>query len=118
MEEKELVRIATVNDKIQADMMVNLLMEEGINAFKQPISCVDYMDSYIGYGTAGEDIVVQKKDAVRAKELVNEILYPDGDYTRISGRTNLVRILAILILAVFVISTAANILPQIIDLIR
>lgn len=118
MEHKELVRIATVNDKIQAEMLVNLLKEQGIHAYSQPISCVDYMDSYLGYGTAGEDIIVNAYDKEDAKTIVNEYLYPEGEYTQVHSRTIFVRIMAILILVVVATAALLNLIPEVIEFVR
>lgn len=116
MDKVNLVRIATIDDKIQAEMLIGLLKEQNIYAYSQPIATVDYMNSYIGYGTAGEDVLVSKEDAVEAKKIADEFLRPGGEPIQRSGNSTMVRVIAILILVFGAACYLYDLLPQILSL--
>jgi hypothetical protein len=73
------VKIASVANDIEAELIRNLLLNNNIPCFKKNNESGGYMNIYMGYSIFGEEIYVDEKDAQTAKDLLNS-LKPDQDY--------------------------------------
>ncbi|MDD3339947.1 MAG: DUF2007 domain-containing protein [Lachnospiraceae bacterium] len=73
MEAMNPVKIYSAPDKITAEMLLELLKNNEIPAYKQGRGSGGYMDIYAGNSLFGEDIYVDKDDAARASRLIQEV---------------------------------------------
>lgn len=73
MEAMHPVKIFSAPDKITAEMLLELLKQNGIPAYRQGRGSGGYMDIYAGNSLFGEDIYVDEDDAVHASQLIQEI---------------------------------------------
>lgn len=68
-------KVYSARDRIEADMIIEMLKSYGINAYKKGVGNSGIMDIYSGNSLNGEDIYVHEKDAQAAEEL----LVPDSE---------------------------------------
>lgn len=73
MEEGKTVKICSVRDRIEAEMVIDILRQNQIPAYRQGIGSAEIMDIYGGNSTFGEEIFVNEKDEEKAKELIENI---------------------------------------------
>ena len=64
------VKLATVGDHIQADMMEALLMDSGISVYRKALESGGVMQACMGYTIFGEELYVDQADYERAAELI------------------------------------------------
>jgi hypothetical protein len=67
------VKVASVANSIEANLILNLLQSNDIQCLKKDIGSGSYMNLYLGFSVFGEDIYVDEKDSQRAKSLINDI---------------------------------------------
>lgn len=81
MEAMKRVKAYSAADKIQAEMLVEMLNRNQIQAYRQGKGSGGYMDIYAGFSIYGEDIFVDEADLPRADQLIQEMLLelPDED---------------------------------------
>lgn len=68
------VRLCSASDRIEADMMIDILNQNGIQAYRQSVGAGGIMDIYAGNSTFGEDVFVDERDLDRAGELVSNMI--------------------------------------------
>ncbi len=68
-EEVKEVKLCSVGDRIQAEMLLELLGKNQIPAYRQG----DLMDLYGGSSLEGEDIYIREEDLEKATELLREL---------------------------------------------
>ena len=68
------VRLCSTADKINADMILELLSNNHIPAYRKGIGPGAILDLYAGNNSFGEEIYVDERDASRAKELLDSTL--------------------------------------------
>lgn len=68
------VKVANVQDHIQAEMMMNLLHNNGIESYKKEQGAGDYLNVYMGYSVFGAELYVNEKDEENAREILRDIL--------------------------------------------
>lgn len=71
----EAVKVCTVSDNLQAEMMLELLKNSGIPAYKKDLGSAQVMNLYGGNSGFGEEIWVAEGAAERAKEILEEVGY-------------------------------------------
>jgi len=64
------VRIKFVSNQSDAELVMNLLRENGIQCFSKCRETGGYMNIYMGYSVYGEDIYVDRDDSEKALELL------------------------------------------------
>lgn len=69
----KLVKLLTVEDRVEADLIVNLLKNNGILCLKQDTDTDSYMKLYRGTSIYGEDLYVNEVDYEEAKKYCEEI---------------------------------------------
>lgn len=69
----EAVRICTVSDNLQAEMILDTLKENGIPAYKRDLGSAQVMNLYGGNAGCGEEIWAAEEAAPRAKEILEEM---------------------------------------------
>lgn len=67
MKSRGFIKIASVGSTIEADQIVNILKDNGIDAYRQG----GIMDIYLGNSTVGEDIYVFEKDQKIAQKIMH-----------------------------------------------
>ncbi|WP_238724320.1 putative signal transducing protein [Diplocloster agilis] len=67
------VKIYSAEDRVQADMILEVLKKNDIPAFRQGVGSGGIMDVYGGNSIFGEDIIVDRDDAKRAVEVLRTI---------------------------------------------
>lgn len=92
--EDNLVKIKSVANNIEAELIMNLLKNNNIQCLKKSREAGDYMNIYMGYSIFGEDIYVNDKDCDAALELLNslsddELLTDNNATTESSIETNI-----------------------------
>lgn len=70
------IKIYSCADRIQADMIVEALNENGIPAYTESQGSGGYMNIYMGTSVFGTDIYVDEADTARAKEIVAALSLP------------------------------------------
>ncbi len=63
------VKLCSVGDRIQAEMLLELLKRNQIPAYRQG----DLMDLYGGCSLEGEDIYISEENLEKARELLREL---------------------------------------------
>ena len=63
------VKLCAVGDRIQAEMLLELLKRNQIPAYRQG----DLMDLYGGCSLEGEDIYISEENLEKARELLREL---------------------------------------------
>lgn len=74
MEGMKVTKVCTARDKIEAEMILDILDQHGIVAFRQGIGSGGIMDIYAGNSIYGEDILADEKDVETAQELIKNII--------------------------------------------
>ncbi|MFT3983950.1 MAG: DUF2007 domain-containing protein [Lachnospiraceae bacterium] len=74
MSQANVVKLCFADDQIQAEIMMDILRQNGIKAYKQGIGSAELMDIYAGNSTYGEYIFINENDEKRAKELLSNLL--------------------------------------------
>lgn len=74
MENTQTTLLCTVSDKIQAEMIMDILEQNGVYAYREGIGSAGIMDIYAGNSTFGEKIIINEKDLTKAKGLVESFL--------------------------------------------
>ena len=74
MEAMKRVKAYSAADKIQAEMIVEMLDRNHIQSYRQGKGSGGYMDIYAGFSIYGEDIFVDEADLPRAVQLIQEML--------------------------------------------
>ena len=64
------IKIYSCADRIQADMIVEALNENGIPAYTESQGSGGYMNIYMGTSVFGTDIYVDEADTAQAKEIL------------------------------------------------
>ena len=64
------VKLATVGDHIQADMMEALLMDSDISVYRKALESGGVMQTCMGFTIFGEELYVDQADYERAAELI------------------------------------------------
>lgn len=67
------VKIYSAEDRVQADMILEVLEKNNIPAFRQGLGSGGMMDIYGGNSIYGEDIIVDRDDVGRALEALRSI---------------------------------------------
>jgi len=67
------IKVKSVENEIDAELMMSLLRSNNIQCFKKSKATGDYMNIYMGYSVFGEDIYVDKKDYEIAIALLNDL---------------------------------------------
>lgn len=91
--ENNLVKLKSVANNIEAELIINLLKNNNIQCLKKSREAGDYMNIYMGYSIFGEDIYVNEKDYEVALELLNSLsdddeLQTDKDNNKDSNIAN------------------------------
>lgn len=103
MENGELVKLCSVNDKVQAEMIIDILKQNDISAYGEGIGAAGIMNIYAGNSTYGENIFVNKKDAEAAKGLTEGFFHTDCEPGVYHRSTKLSQTAAVAILILFVL---------------
>ena len=83
--ERKAVKIYTAPDNLQAEMILEVLGENGIPGYKRDLGAAGIMNLYTGNSTFGEEIFVAEEDVPKAAELLEgmgleaERKAPSGD---------------------------------------
>ncbi len=67
-------KIYSAAERIEAEMLMEILRNNNIPCFKKGIGAGGYMDIYAGNSIFGEDIYVDRQDADRAREILEGVL--------------------------------------------
>jgi hydrogenase maturation factor len=119
--ENNLIKIKSVANNIEADLIINLLQNNNIQCLKKSKEAGDYMNIYMGYSVFGEDIYVNEKDYQSAMELLNSLSNNDEILTDEDNNTDFqvpyyrnprlaARIIIFAILGATIITTIVNIM--------
>lgn len=101
MKDGELVKLCSVNDKVQAEMIIDILKQNNISAYGEGIGAAGIMNIYAGNSTYGENIFVNKKDIGEARGLTEGFLRTDCEEGVYSRSTKLSQTAAVIILILF-----------------
>lgn len=74
MEAMKRVKVYTAESRILADMLVEMLGRNQIQAYRQGKGSGGYMDIYAGFSIFGEDIYVDEADAAATEQLIQDML--------------------------------------------
>lgn len=69
----EPVKLTSVDNNINAELLVNLLENNGIPCFTSDPAAGQYLNLYMGYSVYGTDIYVNKDDYMIAKQLLEQL---------------------------------------------
>lgn len=76
MDAMKAVKLCSARDTLEADVLIDILNQHNIPAYKQGVGI---MHIYAGNSMFGEDIFVNEKDVVKAKELVENIVQKENN---------------------------------------
>ncbi len=107
------VKIYSARDRVEADLLVQALLNQDIPAYRQGAAGGDYMDIYMGNSVYGENIYVDEKDKDAAMEIIQSIVTPveqeeeneaheDEDQPR-RRRPIVVRVIAVVVIVALVV---------------
>lgn len=74
----EPVKLTTINTQFESDMLLAILEDNGIPAYRQHQGSGGYMAIYMGYSVFGSDIYVNAADYEKAKELLDLLESEEG----------------------------------------
>ena len=74
MEGMKVTKGCTARDKVEAEMILDILGQHNIQAFRQGIASGGLMDIYTGNSIFGEDIFADESDVEAARELIWNII--------------------------------------------
>jgi len=80
------VKITSVSNTIEAELILNLLRNNGIPCFKKYNGAGGYLNLYMGYSIYGEELYVDKSDYQRALDIIDD-LSSDGSSEQPNGGT-------------------------------
>lgn len=106
MENGELVKLCSVADKVQAEMIIDILKQNDILAYGEGIGAAGIMNIYAGNSTYGENIFVNKKDAEKAKGLTEGFLSggcEPGAYNRSSKFSQTAAVIILILFALVMV---------------
>jgi hypothetical protein len=75
------VKIKSVSNRIEAELIKNLLCNNGIPCFYKDNAAGSYMNIFMGYSVYGDEIYVDERDYQKALELLGEISDEDDKDT-------------------------------------
>lgn len=67
------MRLTETADGIEADLILGVLAEQEIAAYKRPLESGGVMNTYMGFSIFGAEILVDEEDYEAAKALLDEI---------------------------------------------
>lgn len=70
----EIAKVYNAADQIEAARILSFLKEEGIPCYSAGADVGEYMEISQGFSMYGRDIMVDRQDAERAKEIISELL--------------------------------------------
>lgn len=70
-EKKELIKIFTTQDNMQAEMIMSVLQDNDIPSVKEDLGNAGLMNLYGGNSKSGESIYILESDVERAMEILN-----------------------------------------------
>lgn len=73
IEEFNPVKVHSVASEIEAEIIMNILIENDIQCFKKSNGSGPFMNKYMGYSVYGEDIYVNEKDYQISLDLINSM---------------------------------------------
>ncbi len=76
-----MIKIYNAKDQIEANRLMAFLQAEEIACYTSESGSGEYMHITMGYSVFGVDIYVKEEDAVRAKEIITELLEEDNSYS-------------------------------------
>ncbi len=84
MEKEEYVAVVPVKvyqaqDRLNADMIVEILVNNNIHAYRQSVGSGEYLGISTGMSLFGEDIYVDEKDVKDAQNIIKEFLSEDSE---------------------------------------
>lgn len=94
------VKLVSLSDGFQADLLEGLLKEQGIPMLRRKLGSGGYMQAYMGFSVFGEEIYVDEADYERAKEVLGVLETDDGDEIQEPSRFHAGYAVKIAILAV------------------
>lgn len=71
------VKVASVSNFVEAELILDLLRNNGIQCFKKDNGAGSYMNIYYGMSVFGEEIYVDEHDCLKAEELIKELSVPN-----------------------------------------
>lgn len=71
------IKVKSVANTIEADLLINYLLNNNIACFKKSRDAGEYLNIYMGYSIFGEDIFVDQKDYQIATDLLSDITSND-----------------------------------------
>lgn len=74
MEQAKVIKLCSVNNGMEAEMVMDILKQYNIPAYKKGIGNAQFLELYTGNSPMGDDIYVNEKDARQAKELIVDIV--------------------------------------------
>lgn len=77
MDDRKPVKVYSAKDKIEADMLIELLDQNGIPAYRKGVAGGDLMDIYAGSSIYGEEIYVNESEVTKANEIIETIISED-----------------------------------------
>ena len=91
MKAMDRIKVYEAAEKIEAEMLVEMLKRNQVSAYRQGKGSGGYMDIYAGNSIYGEDIYVDAEDEESAKKLIEEMTAEvapdaeDGEESQCSG---------------------------------
>lgn len=73
--ERKAVRLCITRDNLEAQMILNVLEDEHIPAYKKDLGSAQIMNLYGGNSSFGEEIYVAEDDACRAMDIIRGMGY-------------------------------------------
>lgn len=70
----KMIQLCLVKDKAQAEMIIDILKQNGIAVYREGEGSAGIMDSYASNSTFGEKIIINPKDIEKAQELAQPFL--------------------------------------------
>ena len=74
MEGMKVTKVCTARDKVEAEMILDILGQHNIQAFRQGIASGGLMDIYTGNSIYGEDIFADESEVEKARDLIWNII--------------------------------------------
>lgn len=109
----EIIKLMSTGNKIQAELIVQMLKQNGINCYYKENGAGSYMDITCGFSVFGQEIFINEEDKEKAEELIdifNEEEQENTGNTYDKKIRKPVLIFLIMIIIMFLISIAIVIL--------
>lgn len=103
MNDSKIIKLCSVKDNLQAEMILDVLKQNSIYAYKKDIENAGILNIYSGNSSVGEDIFIQEKDKTEAINLTEIFLHTEDNGIRKRKYSKFTQIISIIILASFVI---------------